>query len=121
MNVDLSAILVPIVQIAGIGLTGLAGWAILKVADYAHISKQNVALQTLLGGVDRAISFAQQVALKDVDAHDTIAVQNALTASAANYVIQKLPGTLKTLGIDVTTTSGQQHIADLILSKLPPA
>lgn len=120
-TVDLSPILDPLIQIGGLLLTGIAGWLSLRFAQYLHLSKQSAALTTILGAVDRGIAYGTQVAQAKVDANDKVAVSNATQAEAVNYVVSKLPGTLKAIDIDPTTADGRQKVADMVLAKLPPS
>lgn len=113
--VDLSPLLTPLIQIAGLVLTGLVGWAATRVAAYAHISSQNSLLQSVLAAVDRGINYGQQVATAAAQKDATVNVTSATQAAAVQYVTSKLPGTLAKLGMTPA------HVADLVLAKLPTA
>ena len=118
-TVNLSPILDPLVQVGGLVLTGLAGWASWKVSQFAHTAWQSALLNRVLGAVDRGIAYGTQKAQTVADANANVDVGDATKAAAVNYVVTKMPGTLKALGIDVTSQTGQQHVADLVLAKLP--
>jgi hypothetical protein len=115
--VDLSPIVTPLVQLGGLLLTGLASWATLRFSQYLHLSSNNAAMQQLLGAVDRGISYGQQVAQAqattiantDVNAY----LKSETQRQAVNYVVTKLPDTLKRLNMT------PQHVSDLVLAKLP--
>jgi hypothetical protein len=119
--IDLTPILTPIISTAGLILTGFASWALARVAAYAHLSMQSALMQNLLGVVDRGITYGQNQATKLAAQDATINLASESEAQALQYVVNKAPGTAKSLGIDVTTLNGQQHIADLITAKLPAA
>ena len=70
-------------------------------------------MQSLLGAVDRGIQYGQNVATADAQAGATVNIPNAAQAAAVSYVVNKMPGTLKSLGMDPS------HVADLVISKLP--
>jgi hypothetical protein len=78
-------------------------------------------MTAIVGAVDRAITFATNKVQAAGAQNDKVAVANATQATAASYVATKLPGLLKTVGIDVNSPAGQQKIADLVLARLPPA
>jgi hypothetical protein len=50
---------------------------------------------------------------------DHVTVQNAIEATAADYLVAKFPDTLKSAGIDPTTPEGVQKISDLVTRALP--
>jgi hypothetical protein len=111
--IDLSPILTPLIQFVGLILMGLAGWAVKKLADLLHIAKDSALRQTMLDAVDRGISFAQNKATTMAAAGVTIPTNNAVAADAVNYVVSKFPDTLNGLGMT------PQHVADVVLSKMP--
>lgn len=115
-TIDFSPVLTPLLQLAGLVLTGVAGWAVTKLATYLHVQTQSALLQTVTDVADRAISYAQNVvAAKVASGGAVVDVKNATIAEASNYLIAKAPQSLRALGMDST------HVADLILAKLPPA
>lgn len=115
MTVDLSPVLNVVIQIAALVLMGLAAWIAQKAAAWLHISTQSALFQNVLDAVDRGIAYGQQQAAAKVAAGVPVQVNNAVAASAANYVITKMPDTLTSLGMTPA------HVADLVLAKLPPA
>jgi len=112
-GIDLTPILNPLIQTAGLILTGFASWALAMVANYAHVSKQSALLQNVLGAVDRGISYAQNQATTYADGHGTIMPTTSTEQTAVNYVVSKMPGALKSLGMSPA------HVADLVVAKLP--
>ena len=114
MQIDLTPILNPLITLAGLVLAGFASWAMAHIAAYAHVSMQSQQMQTVLGAIDRGISYGTSKATALAAQDGTVNVADTAADEAANYVITKLPGTLKSLGIT------QQGVADLILAKLPP-
>ena len=114
-TIDFSPVLTPLLQLAGLVLTGVAGWAVTKLATYLHVQSQSALLSTVVGVVDRGIAYGQQVVQAKIDTGVKVDVKNAVAAEAANYVIAKAPSTLKSLGMDAS------HVADLVLARLPPA
>jgi hypothetical protein len=114
-TIDLSPVLTPLLQLAGLVLTGVATWALQAVAHHFHVSTQSALFQNVLGAVDRGIAYGQQQAAAKVAAGVPVQVNSAVQAQAIQYVVDKMPDTLKSLGMDPT------HVADLVLAKLPPA
>lgn len=116
--IDLSPIIDPLIQLGSVILTGVVAWASLKVARFAHISTQSAALQQVLGAVDRGIAYGAQIAQQKADASASALaaadIQSETQRQAVNYVVTKMPDTLKSLGMT------PQHVADLVLAKLPP-
>jgi len=111
-TIDLSPILTPLIQIAGLILMGLAGWGVKKILDLLHIGKESTLRATLLDAVDRGITFAQNQATLAANGAQ-VPVTNSTVATAANYVISKFPGTISALGLT------NQHVADMVIAKLP--
>lgn len=113
-TIDLSPILTPLIQLGGLILMGLVGYGVKKLCDVLHIAQDSALRQTILDGVDRGISFAQnKVTTLVASGVNVPAPQNAVADAAVNYVVTKFPGTLNSLGMT------PQHVADLVLAKLP--
>lgn len=115
MTVDLSPVLNVVIQIAALVLMGLTAWIAQKAAAWLHISTQSALFQNVLGAVDRGIAYGQQQAAAKVAAGVPLYVSSAVAAEATKYVVDKMPGTLNSLGMSPA------HVADLVLAKLPPA
>lgn len=113
-TIDLSPILTPLLQLAGLIFTGLAAWAVNKLATYLHVQSQSALLSTVIGVVDRGIAYGQNVVQAKIASGVRVDVKNEVAAQALNYAITKAPDTLKGLGMD------SSHVADLILARLPP-
>ncbi len=111
-TVDLSPILNPLIEIAGLVLSGFAMWALQRVATHFGISTKSALFQAVLGATDRGIAYAQNVVEARADTA-TVDVKNAVAAEAANYVTSKMPEALNKLGMT------EQHVADLVLARLP--
>ena len=110
--IDLSPILTPLVQLAGLALAGFASWALSQVAAHYKISTQSALFQNVLGAVDRGIAYGQTVVAAKAS-NVTINTSNAVAAEAANYVISKMPDALAKLGMTPA------HVADLVTARLP--
>lgn len=123
-GVDLSPILDPAIEIAGLVLTALAAWLSAKIASALHIQKTSTARTMLVGIVDNAIAYGVQRATSAADAKATVQLPST-QAAALQYVVDKAPATLKAVGIDPDSPAGQKQIADLITARLgiaaPPA
>lgn len=111
--VNLAPILDPAIQVAGLVLTVIAAWLAPLLAKRIGVSTQSALMQNLLGAVDRGISYGQQQATSLAAQDANVNVTDATQAAALSYVVQKMPGTISKLGIS------PQHVADLIVAKLP--
>lgn len=109
-----------IAQVVAAVLMAMAPWLVKRVLDLLHVQVTAKANALILSAVDNAITYATNVGATKV-ANLQIKVADPKIATAANYVIDKMPGTLRKLGVDVTTAAGQQHVADLVVSRLPAA
>ena len=91
-------------------LLAAVSWAVYKVAAYAHFQVTDGQRAFLISAVDNAIAFAQQ----KLAGHETITAPQQV-AEALNYLLPKVPGTLKALNV----TPG--HLQDIITARLPTA
>jgi hypothetical protein len=116
-HLDLAPILTPAIQVLTLVALAIAAWAVKRGADWFHISTTSSARTLVLDAVDNAISFAASQAQGRIATYQPAA--DPRVAGAVNYLVQKVPGTLKLLGINVNTPAGQQAIADLVTARLP--
>lgn len=114
-TIDLAPVLTPLIQIAGIALAGVVTWLAGRAATYFHVSTQNALLQRVVDIADRGIAYGQQVVTEKVAAGAKVDVKNAVLAEATNYVLTKAPDAVASLGMT------NQHVADMVLAKLPAA
>lgn len=112
--IDLSAVLTPLLQLAGTILLGVATWAINLGAQKTGLENQTALKNMLIDATGRAITWAESQVGQKIGAGASIDVHNAVVAQAANYLLTKMPDTLKSLGISGTA------IEDWVLAHLPP-
>ena|ERR1700761_2297905 len=122
-QVILGPILTLLLETIGAILSALAAaytpTLVAKLSTWLHIKINAAATARITSAVDNAITYAVNTGTRDVS-HLNIPVKDPQVATAANYVISKMPGTLKQMGIDITTDAGQQQVADLVLARIPP-
>ena len=85
-----------------------AGWAVSRIAKVAHFTLQDGQRRL----VDTAIANGVAYVEKTLPAHETLSVDDKV-AAVANYVVPKIPGALKSLGIT------GDHLAELVTARLP--
>lgn len=112
--IDLSPILQPLIQLAGLILMGVASWAVAKVAQLAGLGQQTALKQALIDATGRAIQWGESQIGQKIGSGASIETHNAVVAAAANYLISKMPDTLKSLGYT------PQSIEDWVVAHLPP-
>lgn len=118
--IELQPILTDVVETVGAVLVTSVAALLPKMLDWLHVSKTSALRNTVESIVDNGITFAIQKAQAEASAHSTIQVSSTALAVAVQYVLNKAPGSLKALGIDITTASGQQHIADMVAARIRP-
>lgn len=75
-------------------------WLIKRGAEWLNISRESKQVGRLEDGMNTALMYAHELALlagKDIRIAD---VRSELVATAANYLLPKMPGTMKALKID---------------------
>lgn len=75
-------------------------WLIKRGAEWLNISRESKQVDRLEDGMNTALMYAHELALlagKDIRIAD---VRSELVATAANYLLPKMPGTMKALKID---------------------
>jgi hypothetical protein len=99
-------VLVPIVSTV---LVGVATWALTKVAAYAHFQISDGQRKVVADAITNGIAYAE----KQLAGNGVIVSADAKVAAAVNYVLPKVPGALKALGVT------PEHLAQIIAAKLP--
>jgi len=112
--VDLSPLLLQLLSVVGVAVLAIAGWAVKKVADKFGLENDAKIREYLLSAVERGVEFGKHKAEEKLgDANwAKIDVKNELVASAAGYVLKKVPDALKKFKLT------EDDVKDLILSKL---
>lgn len=119
--VDLSPILTPLLQVAGIALGMIGAWVLTRLAQKLGVQKNGVAMQNLDDAAMKSIQsavMATQPVIKQLG-WDHPSTQSQMVAMAGNYLAGKFQQTLKQSGIDPATPDGQAKIKDLITRALP--
>ncbi len=109
MHIDLAPLInAYVVPILTAVLLSLASWAMSKAATYFHFTVQDGQRALVNGAIDNAIAYAQQMLAgkENVTANQTV-------STAVNYLLPKIPDTLKALGVT------PEHLAQIITAKLP--
>lgn len=122
--IDYSTVLnTDVIPILGALLMGLAGWAVKWGVAWldAHTSllnaqEESIVRGALLDGVRRGIIYAQQKAAANRPG-ETVQVNDALVADAAQYVIDTLPEKLSYFGI--TPSVDDPTLQKLVVVHLP--
>lgn len=119
-TIDLTPVLTPLIQIAGIALATLAGWVLTRLAQKFGIQGNTASMQNIddaaMKSIQAAVMASQQtIALKG---WDHVQTQNQLVAIAATYM-PKFKTTLAQAGIDPGTEQGKASIRDIITRALP--
>lgn len=83
-----------------LGLTGLLGWAIKRGADLLHVRRESLLVDRLEQGMTYALMYAREKALEQGRDITLFHTRSELVAVAASYLLPKMPGALKELGID---------------------
>ncbi len=98
----INQVLIPLITSV---LLALAGVAMAKVAAYAHIKVQDSQRDVLSAAITNGIAYAAGTLPKTAkcDAH---------VAEAVNYILPKVPGALKGLGVT------PEHLAQLVTAQL---
>lgn len=101
-----NGVLIPLLAPA---LLGVLTWAGARLSLLLHIKLQDSQRAVLSAAVTNAIAYAQQ----RLAARETVLVSDQV-ATAVNYILPKIPGALKSLGVT------PQHLAELVTAQLPP-
>lgn len=110
--INLAPILQPAIQTAALILTGVAAWAVNKLAGHFHLLQQATMQQAILKALDNGIAFAEASAEKSA-AGASVDVKSALAATAADYVVSHFPAYIAKLGVT------PESLAQTALAKLP--
>jgi hypothetical protein len=87
-----------------------ATWALNKVAAYAHFQIQDGQRQVVGDAIANGLAYAEQ----KLAPYENVTADQKV-AAAVNYVLPKVPGALKTLGVT------PEHLAQLVTAKLSPS
>lgn len=85
--------------LASSGLAALSAWVLNRLARKAHIDMNAQQAQTVEVALHNAIEFALSRARTAVDSKAVLTPKNEIVATAVNYILPKIPDTLKSLGI----------------------
>lgn len=103
--------------LASAALAGVGGWAVQRIARLAHIQMNAKQAQTVEVALHNAIEFALAKANKAADGKLVLTPKNEVVATAVNYILPKIPDTLKSLNI--TPKGLQDRIEARLASHLP--
>ena len=92
------------------GLLAMLTWAVQRLGAFFHIKLQDSQRAVLSAAVTNGIAYAQQM----LGPHEDITVDGKV-AAAVEYVLPKVPGALKSLGVT------PDHLSQLVTAQLPQA
>lgn len=123
MTLDLTPILTPLLQLAGIALAAGATWAVGRAASYFHISAQNTAIQAFDDALVRSIHAGAGAAADAIKAngYDHVDVQSQIVAWAAPYAMEKFGPALKNIGLDPNDPAATTRYITDELNRVFPA
>ena len=125
-NVDLSPVLGPLVQLAGLILMGLVGWAlqVLNAWMKAHAKFLDSQTQALVESafsraLQNGVRIAQQGLAAEAAKHSTFDAKSWVSEQAAQWAIDHSPDYVEQFfGGD--ETSALEHASEKALAFLPP-
>lgn len=122
---DISTVLTPILQAAGIAaatlITAAVGYLVKKMGDKLGPEAQAQVAKNMDDMAAKAISagvMASQDLIRE-KGWDHPQVQNEIVRVGANYAIAKFSDTIKAAGVDPASTVGAENIRALITRALP--
>lgn len=103
-------------------VTPFVTWAVWKVGQLTHITIQQAQAQVIENALVNGINFALSRAQAFADQHGTLPTKSDVIAEATNYVVPKVPGALKTLGITPAGVAQriEARLPKEVVSALPP-
>ena len=109
--IDLTPIIEPVLQMAGVLLAGVLMWAAKRGADYFKVQLTADHRAVLQDAIDRGVSFGigkakQQLSSVQID------VKNEAAAAAVNYVLARTPDALDHFGVT------RESLVEMVMSRL---
>ena len=92
------------------GLLGVLTWALQRAGAFFHMQIQDSQRALLSAAITNGIAYAQQL----LAGRENVTLGDKAAAAAA-YVIPKVPGAMKALGVT------PDHLEQLVTSQLPQA
>lgn len=100
--------------VASVGIA----WLSKKLNDKFGLEIEGQHREALQDAFGYAINFGINRAKEAANGRLTFDSKNSLVAFAVTYLMQQVPGTLKTFGIDPNTPEGQHKIATMVEARL---
>lgn len=121
MTIDLSPILTPLIEAAGLVVTVIVGWAVKRLATKLGVEANSAALANVDAAAMKAIAAGVMATQDQIKAkgYDHADVQNAIAASAVTALVSESKQALTDFGIDPSTDAGKASIAALVERTLP--
>lgn len=114
MNIDLTPLVDQVIYpLIAACVAPFVALLVQKLTLFLHIKMEAQQQQALETALTNGINFALSRAKTYADANGVVVSKSSLIQQAANYVLPKVPGTLKSLGI---TPDG---VAERIEARLP--
>lgn len=88
-----------VLPLAGTALAAFSGWAVQRIGRLAHIQMNEKQAALLEGALWNGIEFAKGRLAKEIERHGVVNVKSQVVAEAANYILPKVPGIIKSLNI----------------------
>lgn len=99
MHIDFTPIINLIFTIIAAILTPFVAWAVMKVGKLARIQMTAQQAAQLEGAIQHGIAYALGKAQEVADAHGVVPAKSQAIATAAAYIMPKVPEVLTSLGI----------------------
>lgn len=108
MTVDLSPIESAAISLAAVALSTFGTWALYRLADLFHISRQNVAIQGFDNALVKSVQAGAGAVNDEIKAKgwDHVDVKSSIVALAAPYAMAKFAPALKSIGLDPADPGG---------------
>jgi hypothetical protein len=108
------------VVVVSVVITGAIAWVSKKLKDKFGLEIEGRHRETLQDALEYGMTFSVNKLRELYGTKLTIDMKNTMVAFAAAYVIQQVPDTLKSFGIDPSTAEGKAKIADMVSARLNP-
>lgn len=121
--IDFSPLVNIALQAFGVILMALASVAAAYIAQHFKLKNQDQIRTAFLDSADRAVSYATaQAKVAEAAGEFHVSVKDQTIAAASNYLIQQVPGAIKSLGI---TPDGVEKLVEAKMAQaagvaLPP-
>lgn len=100
MNIDLTPLWQAAIAIAATVITIFGGMALKKLESYLGLKADDELRKSLDDALDKGINYAVEMAKQQSQNLSSVVVRNDIAATAADYIVPKIPDLLEKLGLD---------------------